>query len=294
MLKRIFTLCVICAVVLVAGAGCGKKAEDASTTPTDEQQEETKFERAPGDITHMTDYPVVETLAANNGDYVLAPSELMLDEPGVVIYYGATVSEKGEKESKLKRLSGGTESLPNAVIVPIKPNQKASVGDILLTWWQSGSGMERAIVTGGSADQPTVMYLDIDYDNPSGAGQEEDTLKPDTFHKLSDGDIGTGAACLDEGDYVFVRVTGEAEGKLLTDGFAGTMKSYSKEDCKFIPVNPNVKAGDTVFVPIIGTMSEAVVESVDPKIGRVFVTYDWVGTEEKAAIAFGSVMKELR
>ena len=297
MAKRLFVIFTVCALILVMGVGCGKKDADLpgiDLTQPGEEAPKTE-ERAPSDISHIVDYPVVETLDADEGDYVLAPiAGAMSEKSGAKIYYGAILAEKGEKDSKLKRLSGGLEAVANAVIVPIRSGEKAEVGDIVLSWWQSGSGMQRAIVIGGTEDKPTVMYLDIDYDNPSGAGKKEDTLDPNTFHVLEDEDIGTAAACLDEGERVLIRVVGMADGKILGLGFASTMVSYDEDKCKFIPTVPEVEVGDTVYVPIIGTFDSAVVKSIDEKIGRVYVEYDFAGQAEEAAIAFGNVLTELK
>ena len=41
-------------------------------------------------------------------------------------------------------------ALPNLYLVPIPGGQKARVGDRLLTYWQSGSGTQRAGATNGS------------------------------------------------------------------------------------------------------------------------------------------------
>ena len=60
------------------------------------------------------------------------------------------------------------KKVPNAYIVAIPPKQTAKKGDIILTWWQSGSGMNRAIVIDDTdASTPVVRYLDIDFNNPA-------------------------------------------------------------------------------------------------------------------------------
>lgn len=293
MRRRLFIICTFCLVIFVI-SGCGKRGipENSQISEPTQKQEEKKD---PGSISHLVDFPIVEFPKARQGDYVLCPIEAAVDNKiGAKVYYGATLEERAKDASKVKRLSGGIETIPNSLILPIRPGERASVGDIILTWWQTGSGMQRAIVVGGEQTEPAVMYLDIAYDNPSGAGRNEDILAPDTFQILDDNDIGTAAACIDGDENILIKVVGLADGKLLGLGFADELVSYDSEKCQFIPIKPDVKQDDEVFVPIAGSFLPATVDSVDPKIGRVFVSYEFAGQTEQAAIAFGNVLTELK
>ena len=244
------------------------------------------------------DYPIVET-TAKNGDYVIAPSRNWIDdafEKGAdkvtFIYYGAWMVEPGPGESKIKTLPGSEAIIPNSMLIPIRSGETAEKGDIILTTWQSGSGMERAIVVGGTTTEPEVLYLDMDYDNPAGIAQKKDTLKPNTFHKLSGGKLEVGgvvAVKKDNGDYIRVIATNITGDKVLTIGFAGKMAVYKKANCYTLPIRPDLKKGDKVFIPFVGTFQEATVEKVNKDIGRVFTKNSW---GNKAAIAYGDVTTE--
>ena len=171
-------------------------------------------------------------------------------------------------------------------------------GDIVLTWWQSGSGMKRAIVVEAPLPtEPTVRYLDIDYDNPAKSrdgktpiGQMEEKLKPNSFVRLmGPWEPGTVIAINDGATRKPVQLIRLAGDKILALGYAGTLKVYDKANATPVPLRPNVQPGDKVKAPRYGTFADATVTKVDARIGRVFVKFG-TDTEEKA-IAFGDVMQ---
>ena len=114
--------------------------------------------------------------------------------------------EAGEKASKVKAVVD-VDEVPNSLLIPIYKGATAKKGDIVLTWWQSGSGMERAIVTDDSdPTQPKVHYLDLSYKGDgSGFAEKHDNeqLKPNSFVVLNDGEWQPGAplAVKDDGKY---------------------------------------------------------------------------------------------
>ena len=216
-------------------------------------------------------------LTGDVGDYVLCPSRQFYDaalekgpEKTTFIYYTATLVESNDETSKVTSLSGSTYSLPNELIIPIPKGQTAMVGDIVLTWWQSGSGMQRAIVVGGTATAPVVRYLDITYENPSGAGKKEDTLKPDSFVVL-DGSMRPGTmVVVQEGTQHRVgRLLAMDDESVLVDGFAGKLKRYDRSAADVMPLKPNLEAGDSAEAVVFGSLRSVTVKSVDTKIGRV-------------------------
>ena len=249
-------------------------------------------EPAAGALPFDFDNPAI---AAAAGQFVLAPSRQPLDEAlggstGSFIYYGATMVSAGAIESTVRSLAGTEYTLPNALIIPIKPKQTAKKGDILLGHWESGSGLQRAIVVGGTATEPVVRYLDIGYDNPSGWGQKDDTFQPDRFQVLSEaGQIGATVACQGSGGYEHGVLTAAYGDQVLVSGFAGSLKAYPRGECVDITPKPALKAGQTVQVPVIGKYTEGTVKSVDMATGRVTVTYTWGGGDEEKKFAIVDV-----
>ncbi|MCE1246643.1 MAG: hypothetical protein LWY06_08365 [Firmicutes bacterium] len=248
------------------------------------------------------DYPVVKT-TAKTGDFVLCPPRLWIDDAfkkgadkQTFIFYTANMVSPGPAESKVKTLTGTEEIIPNSMIIPIKKGETAKVGDILLSWWQSGSGMQRAIVVkGGTPKEPKVMYLDLDYENPAGVGKKVDTLKPDSFHKIKTPmEPGTAVAFKNKGNYEHAILINESGGKVLLIGFAGIMKVGKKSDCVPLPIKPPaLKKGAKIMIPVLGGFKEAVVLKVDPAIGRVFAEYLFASKKEKNAAAFGNIILKL-
>lgn len=248
-------------------------------------------------------FPAVGTTAIA-GEYVLAPSYNWIKdaaEKGVAatsfIWYVQKMAASDKENSEIQFMSE-RKKVPNAYIIAIPPKQTAKKGDIILTWWQSGSGMNRAIVVDDAEPTtPVVRYLDIDFNNPAksrdGAttiGKMDEKILPDSFFKLKDWDAGTSVAIQDGANLKKGRVIRVAGDKVLVMEGIGKLAIYAKKDCKPLPLVPNVKAGDRVKVPFAGTtFKDATIVSVDDKIGRVFVKFD--GEQEEKAIAFGDVLK---
>src|SRR5918993_4490373 len=172
----LFALC-----LLLASIACGSKDANVATSnntaagntsaPTGNANASTaeapKFNLKPGEIP-FNGFPTVGTTAKAD-EVVLCPSYNWIQDavtkgPDKVtfIFYSQKMIAPGEVESEVEFISPGKAKVPNAYIIPIPAAQKASVGDIVLTWWQSGSGMNRAIVVeAGDPSEPTVRYLDI-------------------------------------------------------------------------------------------------------------------------------------
>lgn len=310
----------LCLGLLLAAFACSSKdgnvatsnsnntavAGNTSATPAGANAstaEAPKFNLKPGEIP-FNGFPTVGTTAKAD-EVVLAPSYNWIQDavtkgPDKVtfIFYNQKMIAPGEVESEVEFLSPGKMKIPNAYIIPIPAAQKASVGDIVLTWWQSGSGMNRAIVVeAGNPSEPTVRYLDIAYDNPAKSrdgkttiGQMDEKLKPNSFIKISNAwEPGTVIGVNDGANIKKAQIIRVAGDKVLAMGFAGSLHVYDKSASTPVPVKPNVKAGDKVKAAIYGNFQNATVTRVDNKIGRVFLKGETGDTTEKA-IPFGDVM----
>ena len=306
-------------LLVIAAAACGTKdageANGNSTTTTNTGQaagantspspaEASKSALKPGAIPYPGFPPVNTTAQAN--EVVLAPSYNWIQDAAskgpdkvTFIWYNQKMVAPGEVESEVEFLSPGKAKIPNAYIVPIPAGQTAKVGDIVLTWWQSGSGMNRAIVVeAADPTQPTVRYLDIAYDNPAKSpdgkttiGQMDEKLKPNSFVRLtSPWEPGTVIAVNDGASRKPAQIIRVAGDKILALGSVGSLKVYDKASATPVPLRPNVKAGDKVKAPKYGTYTDATVTKVDARNGRVFVKF---GTEaEESAVAFGDVLTQ--
>ncbi len=258
-----------------------------------------------GPLKFPVDGVMLEETKAKAGEHVLVPSYNWLKDAQAkgldqvtMIFYAQKMDTPGKEMSKVKFMSD-SQDVPNVYIIPIPAGQSAKKGDIVLTWWQSGSGMNRAIVT-DDADpkRPVVRYLDIAYDNPAQSadkkttiGKMDEQLKPDTFVVInSPMQSGSAVAIQDGGDVKHGQIINVAGDKVYVIGFAGKTAVYDRAKVSAVPIKPAVKAGDTVKAERFGKFSSAKVTKVDENIGRVFVKFDGGGDKEEA-IAFGDVMK---
>lgn len=201
------------------------------------------------------------------------------DDPAneTYIFYNTTVKSVGETTSIVKDFGSDVE-MPNALIIPLPGGQKAQKGDIILTWWQSGSGMERAIVKDASnPESPKVDYLDLSYkDDGSGFAQDHanEQIKPNTFTVLKDGEWQPGAQIVVTGDgsYEAGVLVNCTDDKVLLKGFAGKIKVFKRSACKVVPLKQNLKVGDEVYAIFTSSYKPGYkIKKIDEKVGRVWV-----------------------
>jgi len=250
------------------------------------------------------DFPKVD-VSAKEGDYVLAPSYNWIKdaaEKGIdnvsFIWYVQKMSVPDKENSELQFLQE-RHKVPNPYIIPILPKQTARNGDVVLTWWQSGSGMQRAIVVDDAdPSRPIVRYLDIAYDNPARSrdgsttiGKMDERLVPDSFVKLKTWDPGTKVAVqvgANQKAGTIIRLAGTS---VLVLESGSKLAVHPKTSCHPVPVTPAVSTGDRVKAPRYGqTFASAVISSIDQRNGRVFVRFE--GDKKDEAIAFGDILRE--
>ncbi len=254
-------------------------------------------ERKPGELPF--EYGTSKT-DAKAGDFVLAPAKSVIERSFKAkvpsyIYYGATMVEPGEVQSKIQTLTKKEYMVPNTLIVPVGGDYSANVGDTLLTRWEGGSGMQRAYVVDVDAKEkvPVVRFLDIHLNSPSKWGTRDAKLKPGRFRPLSkEGQVGTSVAYQERGQWRHGVIMHKLDGKMLVRSWAGRMSVVKEGDGKLLPIKPEAKAGQKVWVPAFGTFKEATVSKMDSKIGRVFAKYRMAGKEKEEGFAFGDVLTE--
>ncbi len=248
------------------------------------------------------DYPALDYLEGEVSDFVLAPPLLWIEEgfskggdKQSFIYYGGYLKEISTYSSKVENLTKKESVIPNSMIIPIKKGCKATVGSIILTHWESGSGMQRAIVIeGGTEEEPIVRYLDLDYENPAGVGKKNDKSKKNRFHLLEkEYQIGTSIAEKDGMIYKHWQILNIVDDKILALGFANKIKVIDKSKTVPIPIKYVPSVGDSVFVVVMTSFKKGVVTEIDERIGRVFVEYDFGNKKEIKAFPFGKIIKEL-
>ena len=242
----------------------------------------------PGEIPY--DFPVVKT-TAKNGEYVLTPSKSLVDraweeENSTFIFNSSEMVAVGDKESEVSQVDSKV-MIPNSLVIPIPANQTVQKGDVVLTWWQSGSGMQRAyVVDDADPTKPVVHYLDLDYSED----RANEQIKENSFVKLTK-EFEPGTAVAYQGEYNVehwnvIRVEGN---KILAIGLTGKMAVLEKSKCTALPVYFEAKVGDMVQVPYIGSFRDGKVLKVDENIGRVWVEVEFGGSPTEAIIAVGDI-----
>ena len=237
------------------------------------------------------DFPMSTGEQLIDGELILAPYtyyKVAIDDKEDLmrkglIFYKTNLETAGAEKSVVNFMED--YELPNSLIIGLPEGATAKKGDILLTWWQSGSGMKRAIVRDDSNPaEPKVDYLDMDMrlDNDgaiSGFAESHanEQLKPNSFIVLHDGEWAPGAqvACKNErGEWNAATLIKATEDKVLVSGFSSRLSAYSKSDCRLIPMSDeDMKAGNTVWGVWVGTyQSGYTVDKVDKERGRVWVT----------------------
>lgn len=211
----------------------------------------------------------------------------------VLIFYDTTVKNVSEEKSILATYNGEVE-IPNALIIPLPNNAKAKKGDVVLTWWQSGSGLQRAIVVDDSNPlEPKVCYLDKTWpDNPESPKVAEkkkgEALKPSTFAVIKDKQWQSGAqVAIQKGDEWLAGTLIHVEGnKVLVLGFGSKIEAYDKADVRLIPFKEKIKVGDEVWATWVNTYRpNYVVTHVDNEAGRVYVKSKNSSSVEAKSIA---------
>ena len=246
------------------------------------------------------DFPQSVKLKMDAGQVVLSPytyypSSVEKGEPlrqAVLIFYDTTVKEVGEEKTILNNY-GKVVEMPNALIIPLPKKAKAKKGDVVLTWWQSGSGLQRAIVVDDSKPQePKVCYLDLTWpDNPESPKLEEkrkgESLKPGSFGVLKDNQWQSGAqvAIRKDNEWLKGMLIHEDGDKVLVLGFGSKIEAYDKADVRIIPFKEKIKVGDKVWASWVNTYRpDYVVTEVDNLTGHVYVKREGRGSIESKSI----------
>ena len=220
--------------------------------------------------------------------YPLALKENKKVEEENLIFYSTTMTQVGPQKS----IVGGDAEIPNALIIPLDKNAKAKKGDILLTWWQGGSGLQRAIVKDDSNPaEPKVDFLDLSYDDKRpefsfAIKYGDKQLEPGSFTVLEDGKWMSGAqvAVRDGGNWLCTTLINMTEDKVIVLKWGDHVGAYKKADCRLVPFKEKLKKGDAVWAEWVGKYRSGYkVEKVDMKIGRVWVEKD--GDVEVKSIA---------
>ncbi|HET9955674.1 MAG TPA: hypothetical protein VFQ61_14265 [Polyangiaceae bacterium] len=242
-----------------------------------------------------------QKLAAQVGDFVLAPSraslERAMNEPHGVhtfAYLGAHVEQVGETHARLRWSTAQRGNVPNELVIPITREAVAELGGVLLTA-TPGFGLERVLVeAGGTPNAPRVISLDRACLTLDAAQPEPVTLEKGTFQPLRQaGELGATLSCRSEGHVMPWILTAKTPERWLAWGFSGQVRTFAASECKTLPILPEVRVGENVFVPVAGEYVNATVRRVEANTGRVFVQHDFAAEAREHCVPLTQVAREL-
>ncbi len=316
-MKKILILTMI-SILAFALTGCGliEKIFPPEAVPetVDEKlgEEEKESMREPGTLPEELGYPTVGT-TAQAGDTVLVPLIEELETAfefgihrGFFTFFKGKMLEPGDFESLIEDYFGDKKTIPNSLIIPIKPNQSVEPGDVVLTVWQSNDPanpknpgdfdvigdftMIRAIVVGdeeiGQSQTPTIRYLTNFID-------VEEKLEANTFHKLT-GELEPGISVIvknEKGKSEYATIINIAGEKVLLAKELGRLAVANKDDLTILPPTLDLEVGDTIIVPLISDNEEVTVSQIEPEIGQVWGEFQWAGSPQTDIFYFGEFTK---
>lgn len=225
----------------------------------------------------------------NIGKYVLSPSKEAYDSllvkgygDVIFVYYPRKFVDTIDGYFLLQEFND-TIKIPNSLVVPLPDTQMVVKGDVVLTWWQSGTGMQRALVLSSKETAtPIVYYLDNQFyyyyanDDPL---FWIDTLPAGTFLKITD-DIMPGRSCSVAGEYVATSYTiiNNLGTKVMALSWSGALNVFTTGACEIVPINVKFSEGDSVFTPYLGTYTHGTVKNVYEDIGKMKVAINFIDT----------------
>ena len=226
------------------------------------------------------------------GEFVLSPSKANFDSlqkkgfssENIFVYYPRKYIKKNDNYFILEEFYD-TIKIPNSLVIPLPDSQKVSKGDIVLTWWQKGTGMQRALVLNDKPTcTPTVYYLDNQYYFYYSNNDPlfwVDTLEANTFLKVED-KVMSGRSFSVKGEYItsFYTIINFFGPKILGLSWAGDLKIINSNLCKLVPMNTKFVIGDSVFVPYFGTYVCGTVKKTFTDIGQISVAIDYFDSEK--------------
>jgi hypothetical protein len=244
---------------------------------------------APGEIPFG--FPASPSLAAEPGQLAVGIDPYRLaaaweaherGEPATgMSFTNFEILEVGVGESRVKRFAEAT--VPNVLLLPMPAGERAEPGELVFTWWQDGGGLQRAWVTGGSAERPQVRYVTLD-PRIEGANTGQ-RLAANSFRVL-DGALEPGVVVSweqDGGRYMATLLAVGPESLLVFDG---DRIFSAPRDATVVPPIPELAEGTEVWAAVGGKVVEARVRRVDEARGKILVETP----EGEARVPFGEVL----
>ncbi len=234
-------------------------------------------------------YAITDNADYEIGKYVLSPTKIVCDslkkngfEDLIFVYYPRKfIDRKGNKY--ILEEFGDSVYIPSSLVIPLPDSQLVSKNDYVLTWWQKGTGMQRAIVLSNEPTAtPLVYYVDNQYYfyyDENDPNLWIDTLEKGSFLKIED-KLMPGRSCCVSSEYLstFYTIINVLGTKILALSWSGDLKIFNENQVELVPMDTKFSANDSVFVPYLGTYTYGKVKSTFKDIGKMKVNILFIDT----------------
>ncbi len=232
------------------------------------------------------------------GAYVLAPSQIFLthtadDSMKVLVLYPRRLKSFQQNICEVSYYDS-SYTVPTKYVIPFPLHEKAKKGDFVLTWWQSGIGMQRAYVVNDSNPyEPVVRYLDLDMYSNGQAPESREQLKPGSFRVINKPlQPGTAIAVHKRGavyEYnIVINVVGDT---VIAVNWSKILHVFPKSKVIPNPPDNSFKVGDVVWVPVYGLYTYGTVLGI--KDGCAQVQVKILGQKQINCVPLLDIFKKL-
>ncbi len=218
-------------------------------------------------------------IALQNGQIVLAPPEKFVqdylnnDTNTFLAFYPQVVDSTGQYISRLKEYDT-IAYIPNALIIPLGKCQNVKKGDFVLTWWQSGTGLQRAYVIKSLDTALVIKYLDLEWLSPEDLSNSVDTINKNKCRLISRPlDPGTSIQVKNGMQSEYYMVINTVGSHIIALSWAGEMKIFDKNQVQPNNVKKDLFFGAKVTVPMYGIYIPGQVVAVKDGFAAVEVKF---------------------
>ncbi len=197
-------------------------------------------------------------LFVHKGDTVLAPQKKFLEaflegEKNFFWFQPRLVDSVGEFSVYVWEIDSLLE-VPNAFVVAFPEYTEVRKGEYVFTWWQGGSGLQRAYVLDVlDSDNVVVRYLDLDIFTVGDGTSLIDTIRQGTFRVIRDNWDPGASVVLDSGgsQSFYVIINRNAE-RLVCRSSLGRIEFFGQKDVRPNGVYKDLTVNQSVTVPFYG------------------------------------------
>ncbi len=222
-----------------------------------------------------------DTTLYHSGNYVLAPSRKFVedytkskDSANVLVLYPQILEKLGPEKS-LVEYYDTVLAVNDEFLIPLPDGQPAHKGDFVVTWWQSGTGMQRAyIIEATDSLHPYARYVDFDWFGQDGYDTLVERLNRNTFRVITKPlDPGSSIAVKKGTLYNFYKVISSFKDSIVAVDWSGKLAYFRKDSVLPNAVHKQLEIGQQVWIPVFGVYTRGFVKNVDSGMADVVINF---------------------